>query len=129
MRKKQYLGVLLTVFCSVQLSGIAALPQWEATASNTSDQEALHLLNRLAFGPRPGDVARVKAMGVEAYLNQQLSPQTLAEPSSLTESLNAMPTRRLSQAELFQQYSPIPARLKGGAAPTEEELRAARKKA
>ncbi|MEO6246676.1 MAG: DUF1800 domain-containing protein [Opitutaceae bacterium] len=33
-----------------------------------------HLLNRLTFGPRPGDYARVAAMGVEAFIAEQLAP-------------------------------------------------------
>lgn len=35
---------------------------------------ALHLLNRLAYGPAPGEVERVRAMGVHAYLDSQLAP-------------------------------------------------------
>jgi uncharacterized protein (DUF1800 family) len=37
-------------------------------------QVVVHVLNRLGFGPRPGDVERVEAMGVRAYIEQQLHP-------------------------------------------------------
>ena len=46
----------------------------------TEDQKILHVLNRLAYGPRPGDVARVRAMGIEAYIEEQLSPETIRSP-------------------------------------------------
>lgn len=46
--------------------------------------DALHLLNRVSFGPRPGDVDRVLAVGWEAYLTQQLRPDELADPVMVT---------------------------------------------
>ena len=42
----------------------------------TSGERAMHALNRLSFGPRPGDFEHVRAIGVEAYLHQQLNPET-----------------------------------------------------
>src|SRR2546422_10764307 len=39
----------------------------------SEEQRILHVLNRLGFGARPGDLERVKAMGVENYINQQLN--------------------------------------------------------
>ena len=46
----------------------------------SDDQLAVHLLNRIGFGPRPGDLEKVKAMGVEEYLEQQLHPERIADP-------------------------------------------------
>ncbi len=40
----------------------------------TADQQVQQVLNRLGFGPRPGDVAKVRAMGVDEYIAQQLDP-------------------------------------------------------
>lgn len=36
-----------------------------------------HALNRLTFGPGPGDYARVSAMGVEAFVEEQLAPEKI----------------------------------------------------
>src|SRR5678815_4935525 len=47
--------------------------------SLTEDQRVIHVLNRLGFGARPGDVERVKAMGLENYVNQQLNPEKIAD--------------------------------------------------
>src|SRR6478672_6865911 len=38
----------------------------------TADQQVQHVLNRLAFGPRPGDVEAVRALGVDRWIAQQL---------------------------------------------------------
>lgn len=42
-----------------------------------SARQARHLLDRLGYGPAPGDVARVRAMGVAAYVDGQLAPPAL----------------------------------------------------
>ena len=42
-------------------------------------QRATHALNRLSFGARPGDVDRVIAIGVDAWINQQLHPESIAD--------------------------------------------------
>src|SRR6266481_10161141 len=43
----------------------------------TPQDSALHALNRLAYGPRPGDVARVAADGVMRWIDRQLSPEEI----------------------------------------------------
>ena len=43
----------------------------------TEDQRILHVLNRLGFGARPGDVEKVKAMGLDRYIDQQLHPEKI----------------------------------------------------
>ncbi len=54
---------------------------WERPDARPADAraDALHLLNRISFGPRPNDVDRVLAIGWEAYLTQQLRPEQLAD--------------------------------------------------
>ncbi|MDQ2936612.1 MAG: DUF1800 domain-containing protein, partial [Acidobacteriota bacterium] len=49
------------------------------TARLTEEQRILHVLNRLGFGARPGDIARVKAMGLDNYVSQQLSPEKISD--------------------------------------------------
>ncbi|MHC4218559.1 MAG: DUF1800 domain-containing protein [Planctomycetota bacterium] len=38
-----------------------------------------HVLNRISWGPRPGDYARVAAMGVGAYIDEQLDPASIPD--------------------------------------------------
>src|SRR6266496_960659 len=45
----------------------------------TDEQRIVHVLNRLGFGARPGDVARVQQMGLENYINQQLNPEKIPD--------------------------------------------------
>ncbi len=51
-----------------------------ATREQTADQQVVHVLNRLAFGPRPGDTERVRAMGIDRWIAQQLEPAQLSDP-------------------------------------------------
>ena len=55
-------------------------PQDSAPIPLTEDQRAIHVLNRLGFGPRPGDIDRVLEMGLEAYIEQQLHPEDIESP-------------------------------------------------
>ena len=64
----------------------------QAIASMTAEQQAVHVLNRVAYGPRPGDIERVSKMGVQNYLDEQLRPASLAYPATLSERLAALAT-------------------------------------
>ncbi|MBW9334973.1 DUF1800 domain-containing protein [Herbaspirillum sp. RU 5E] len=72
-----------------------------------SDQErALHVLNRLAYGPRPGDLEQVERMGVKRYIDQQLHPERIALPEDLQARLAALPGLQMTPAQLFVDYGP-----------------------
>ncbi len=70
------------------------------------DPKILHVLNRLSYGIRPGDIDRVSAIGVDKYIQQQLNPENIHEPTNLTDRLAKLDTLNLSPVELFQQYNP-----------------------
>lgn len=70
------------------------------------DFKAFHALNRLAFGPAPGDVEKVRAMGVEKYIAQQLSPDSIPLPENLGRKLDGLETLRMDPARLFREYGP-----------------------
>src|SRR5262249_34326705 len=73
------------------------------SAAPESDERIVHVLNRLAYGPRPGDVARVRAMGVQAWIERQLHPELIAD-EAIERRLAAYPTLRMTTAELFHEY-------------------------
>ncbi|HJT29765.1 MAG TPA: DUF1800 domain-containing protein [Pyrinomonadaceae bacterium] len=77
--------------------------------SLTEDQRVIHVLNRLGFGARPGDVERVKAMGVEKYIEQQLHPEQIADSDAQTK-LRELSTLNMTTAELYEKY-PQPGQL------------------
>lgn len=63
----------------------------------------VHVLNRLGYGPRPGDIERVRRMGLDAYIEQQLHPGRIADVA-VDRRLAAFPTIHLSTAELARDY-------------------------
>jgi uncharacterized protein (DUF1800 family) len=67
------------------------------------DERIVHVLNRLAYGPRPGDVERVRAMGVRAWIEHQLHPELIPD-EAIERRLAAYPTLRMTTAELFREY-------------------------
>ncbi|HLH78226.1 MAG TPA: DUF1800 domain-containing protein [Candidatus Binataceae bacterium] len=68
--------------------------------------EAIHVLNRLAFGPAPGDLSRVQQLSIDGYIRQQLRPQTIPVPQAFSERVRSWPTLYLTPVELFAQYGP-----------------------
>lgn len=69
----------------------------------TEEQRILHVLNRLGYGPRPGDVERVKAMGLAAYLRQQLHPEAIPDPA-VDQKLQNLPSLTMTTAELMKEF-------------------------
>ena len=82
----------------------AWLIQNSASLSIAVMQNINHLLNRIAFGPRPGDLERVQDMGLEKYLDQQLHPDRIED--NIETRLAHVTSIRMSTAELFGQYRP-----------------------
>jgi uncharacterized protein (DUF1800 family) len=68
-------------------------------------KRALHALNRLTFGPRPGDVQRVTAMGVDKWIDQQLHPEHIND-AALESHLAPLRTIRMSTKELVDNFPP-----------------------
>src|SRR4051794_13197120 len=66
-------------------------------------QRALHALNRLAFGPRPGDVDAVLKDGVNTWIEQQLHPEAIPD-RAVEARIAALPTMKLSNAEIVKTY-------------------------
>lgn len=91
-----------------------------ATASTpqlTEEQKFLHLLNRAGFGPRPGDIERVRRMGMEQYIEEQLHPEDLSD-DFLSRPLLALSTLQMTQFEILQTFEPPPARPQPAPTPT-----------
>src|SRR6266550_2434352 len=107
----------LVAIVAIAVSTLATVTSGQAmqTAANkanvklSEDQRILHVLNRLGFGARPGDVERVKSMGVEKYIEQQLSPDKIDDSASEAKLQN-LETLRMSTADLYEKY-PQPGQL------------------
>lgn len=92
--RRQILGLGAGAAGAALLSGCESLEQRFTTPTLPADalppatalraSPAVRILNRAAYGPRPGDVARVATMGVTAFIEEQLNPDALTEPDILT---------------------------------------------
>jgi uncharacterized protein (DUF1800 family) len=69
----------------------------------SEDEAILHALNRLAYGPRPGDVERVRQMGLAKWIDQQLNPNSI-DDKTVESRLDAYPTLRMSSKQLLADY-------------------------
>ncbi len=77
---------------------------WRAPQDLGPGNPIVTVLNRVAFGPRPGDFERVQAMGVDAYIDEQLHPEAI-DDSALDQRLAlAFPTLAKNAGELFRDY-------------------------
>ena len=91
------------------MSGGMKAPGSKSAARLSEDQRILHVLNRLGFGARPGDVERVKAMGIDSYITRQLFPEKIDDSASEAKLQN-LETLRMSTADLYEKY-PQPGQL------------------
>jgi uncharacterized protein (DUF1800 family) len=98
------------------------------------DARIVHALSRLTFGPRPGDVAEVRRMGLEEWTSRQLHPERIPD-TALAPRLLSLPTLRLSTAEILRGYDPPPAlkkeiqkrRAELGESASDDDMRKARR--
>ncbi len=74
----------------------------------TQDARIVHALRRLTFGPRPGDVEKVRRMGLNKWLDLQLHPERIPQNPVLEQKLKPLETLRLSPAEMVEAYPPQP---------------------
>ncbi|MEP7039810.1 MAG: DUF1800 domain-containing protein [Acidobacteriota bacterium] len=95
---------LLALLAPVSAIGVNAQTMQKTSAKYlTEDQKILHVLNRLGFGARPGDVARVKAMGLNKYIEQQLNPFSISDTLAEAKVKN-LDILTMSNEEVFAKY-------------------------
>src|SRR5579862_7395570 len=121
VRPKAWLAAILSIACvmtlGVDVPAIAAIPAASKDKKTKQDpalkglpitelnvdEAILHALNRLAYGPRPGDVERVRQMGLAKWVDQQLAPNSI-DDKALEARLDAYPTLRMSSKQLLADY-------------------------
>ncbi|HSC26291.1 MAG TPA: DUF1800 family protein, partial [Vicinamibacterales bacterium] len=75
--------------------------QKSAVPANPDDRTIVHVLNRLGFGAGPGDVERVRQIGLRAYIDRQLHPERVAD-EQMAARLSRFETLDLSTRELAE---------------------------
>ncbi|MGC2530771.1 MAG: DUF1800 family protein [Candidatus Acidiferrum sp.] len=103
------LGVDLPAFSATPLPTKNKKPKYDPVLKNlpitelSEDEAILHALTRLAYGPRPGDVERVKQMGLAKWIDEQLDPSSI-DDKALDARLEDFPTLKMSSAKLIEEY-------------------------
>ena len=98
---------------SITVPAAAALPKDKPSKSAalkglpitelSEDEAILHALNRLAYGPRPGDLERIRQLGLAKWIDQQLNPNSVDDRAAEAR-LEQFPTLRMSTAKLLAEY-------------------------
>src|SRR3982750_1883351 len=68
-----------------------------------ADQQIIQALNRLTFGPRPGDVLKVRAIGLDKWIDQQLHPEKI-DDGAIEQFVARYPAITQDQNDLLRQY-------------------------
>lgn len=77
----------------------------ESVREQTADQQVRHVLSRLTFGARPGDHERVREIGVDHWIANQLEPQRIDDPVP-DRLLASFETLKLSTPQLLDRFPP-----------------------
>jgi uncharacterized protein (DUF1800 family) len=88
---------------------LSAAPPSSAVPTKPDDKTILHVLNRIGFGARPGDVARVREMGLAKYIDEQLAPERIPD-TAMTARLAGFETLTLNSRALAKDYY-VPAQM------------------
>jgi len=100
----------VVLLAGLTLSGPIALGKKKTTPSAPQTDErkrAVHALNRLTFGPQPGDVERVVATGVDQWIARQLHPDKIAD-NAFEARLTPFRTLRMNTREIVENFPPQP---------------------
>ncbi|MGH9900698.1 MAG: DUF1800 family protein, partial [Pyrinomonadaceae bacterium] len=103
---------VLALLSNTFFVGVAGAQQQRAAQAQkrlSEDERIVHVLNRLGFGPRPGDVERVRQVGLERYIEQQLRPEGIRDEAAEAK-VKHLPTLSMPTSELLAKY-PNPGRL------------------
>ena len=100
---------IVAILSSQAFVTFAGTPKTGSKRQLSEEQKIIHVLNRLGFGARPGDVARVKSLGLENYINQQLNPEKISDAVA-ENKVKELGVLTMSAAELYEKF-PRPGRL------------------
>jgi uncharacterized protein (DUF1800 family) len=115
MRITKLVGILAAlvsvapVGMSAQSAGAKKIaPSGVATRSDVrelpADQQIIQALNRLTFGPRPGDALKVRAIGLDKWIDQQLHPEKIND-SGIEQFVGRYSAINQNQNDLLKQYA------------------------
>ena len=94
------------------LAGLTALEAWNTSAAEprvfvaqiAPADKIEQALNRRTYGARPGDAERVRAVGLDSWIEAQLNPESIPENPVLAEKLRYLDTLDLPSSQLVRDY-------------------------
>ena len=97
---------LICVLCVVALLPALTLSQTSPRfdVKLAPEKQILHVLSRLTFGARPGDVAEVRRVGMERWIDLQLNPDRIPENTVLESRLEPLSSLKLQTWQIFEKY-------------------------
>ena len=99
--------VCLVALLGVTLAGCApGLRPGSRTLQHPDRRTVVHVLNRLTFGPRPGDVGRVQALGLSAYFDEQLHPELMSDDERVEPRLAPLTALNVGTRAFATDYYP-----------------------
>ena len=93
---------LFSPLCGV-LPWFELASQQQATNS-VNPARVLHTLNRLSFGATPAQIEQINSTGIEAYIQAQLSPESIPQSSKIENQLAQLDKLQTSVSELYAKY-------------------------
>ena len=95
----------LTAITAILLTGAAVSAKKQKPPAPDQRQGAEHALDRLTFGPRPGDVDAVTTMGVDKWIDQQLHPEQI-DDAAMQARLSGYRTLQMSTRQMGAEFPP-----------------------
>jgi len=93
----------IVLIAAATAAPLAAHKPKSAVPASPDDKTIVHVLNRIGFGARPGDVDRVRRMGLQTYIDQQLHPEKIAD-GALAAHLTGFETLDKSSHDIAENY-------------------------
>lgn len=106
-----FLALLLSLPAFAGGTGGASV---NSEAADSARDRARHLLNRIAYGPRPGEIDMVVRKGTARYIAEQLEPASIKQPAALEQLVAKSPALTQTPGQLFMNYGKKPVMLAAG---------------
>jgi uncharacterized protein (DUF1800 family) len=107
---RKFFAVSTLLLCAVAVGAgrtSKPKPQADYTAFRhklSKDDQIVHALDRLTFGPRPGDIEAVRKLGLKKWIDQQLHPERIPENPEVARRLEPLESLRMSQSDTERNY-------------------------